>query len=56
MADFNKFNKFIEACAEGVHDLGSDQLAVALSNADPGADAGNLLRTQCPTGPRARRF
>ncbi|MEL7591816.1 MAG: hypothetical protein AAGU17_11060 [Anaerolineaceae bacterium] len=30
---FNKFNSFVEACAEKVHNLGSDQLMVALTNA-----------------------
>ncbi|TBA16111.1 hypothetical protein [Rhizobium ruizarguesonis] len=30
MASFNKFNSFVEAIAEKVHNLGSDQLTVAL--------------------------
>lgn len=30
MATFNKFNSFVEACAEKVHNLGSDTLTVAL--------------------------
>ena len=30
MATFNKFNSFVEAVAEKKHDLGSDQLTVAL--------------------------
>jgi len=30
MATFNKFNSFVEAVAEKVHNLGSDQLSVAL--------------------------
>lgn len=30
MATFNKFNQFVEDLAEKVHNLGSDQLAVAL--------------------------
>lgn len=33
MASFNKFNSFVEAVAEKVHNLGSDQLVVALTNA-----------------------
>lgn len=33
MATFNKFNSFVEALAEKVHNLGSDQLAVALTAA-----------------------
>jgi hypothetical protein len=35
MATFNKFNSFVEALAEKVHNLGSDTLTVALSNALP---------------------
>lgn len=34
---FNKFESFVEALAEGVHDLGSDTLKVALSNTAPSA-------------------
>lgn len=33
MAAFNKFNAFVEAVAEKVHNLGSDQLTVALTAA-----------------------
>lgn len=33
MATFNKFNSFVEAVAEKVHNLGSDQLVVALTAA-----------------------
>lgn len=35
MASFNKFNSFVEALAEKAHNLGSDQLAVALTNSVP---------------------
>lgn len=33
MATFNKFNSFVEALAEKVHNLGSDTLQIALTNA-----------------------
>lgn len=35
MAVFNKFNSFVEAVAEKVHNLGSDTLRVALTNSAP---------------------
>lgn len=35
MAPFNKFNSFVEAVAEKVHNLGSDVLTVALTNTLP---------------------
>jgi hypothetical protein len=35
MATFNKFNSFVEAVAEKVHNLGSDTLKVALTNSAP---------------------
>lgn len=41
MASFTKFNSFVEAVAEKVHNLGSDQLVVALCNAANAPVAGN---------------
>lgn len=35
MATFNKFQPFVEAVAEKVHNLGSDQITVALTNTAP---------------------
>lgn len=35
MASFNKFNSFVEAVAEKVHNLGADTLKVALTNTAP---------------------
>ncbi len=37
MATFTKFNSFVEAVAEKVHNLGSDTLKVALTNSAPSA-------------------
>jgi hypothetical protein len=42
MATFNKFNAFVEAVAEKVHNLGSDQLRLALTNTAP-TSAGAIL-------------
>ena len=35
MATFNKFNAFVEAVAEGKHDLGADTLKMMLTNVAP---------------------
>lgn len=35
MAAFNKFHAFVENVAEGVHNLGSNQLRIALTNTAP---------------------
>ena len=35
MASFNKFQSFVEKLAEKAHNLGSDQLVVALTNVAP---------------------
>lgn len=37
MATFVKFQAFVEHLSEGVHNLGSDQLVIALTNTAPGA-------------------
>lgn len=45
MATFNKFNAFVEHVAEKVHNLGSDQLAVALCATANAPVAGNSVLT-----------
>ena len=42
MASFAKFQPFVEALAEKVHNLGSDQLMIALTNSAPAATNGQL--------------
>ena len=42
MASFNKFQPFVEQLAEKVHNLGSDQIVVALTNTAPNATDGVL--------------
>jgi hypothetical protein len=39
MAAFTKLNGFVEHLAEGVHDLATHQLRVALSNTAPGSES-----------------
>jgi len=39
---FNKFNPFVEDLAEGVHNLGTDTLKVALTNTAPSASDDQL--------------
>ena len=42
MASFNKFQPFVEQLAEKVHNLGSDQIVVALTNTAPDATDATL--------------
>lgn len=48
MATFVKVNSFVEALAEKVHNLGSDQLKVALTNTDPTASLTNYAGITSP--------
>ena len=48
MASFVKFNSFVEALAEKVHNLGSDQLKIALTNTGPTASATNSAGLTSP--------
>lgn len=48
MASFIKFNSFVEAVTEKVHNLGSDQLKIALTNTDPTASATNYAGLTSP--------
>ena len=43
MASFTKFQTFVEKLAEKVHNLGSDQITVALTNSAPNASTGAIL-------------
>lgn len=43
MASFQKFQKFVEALAEGKHDFSVDQLKIALSNVAPDQAADGVL-------------
>jgi hypothetical protein len=56
MAAFTKIYSFVEAVAEKVHNLGSDQLKIALTNAAPApatsallADLTEISYTNCST-------
>lgn len=48
MATFVKVNSFVEALAEKTHNLGSDQLKIALTNTDPTASLTNYAGITSP--------
>ena len=48
MATFNKFQPFVEHLAEKVHNLGSDQLKVALTNTAPTATLATYSELTAP--------
>ena len=52
MAVFNKLNGFVEHLSEGVHNLGSDQLKLALSNVAPASETTppSTVTTNCVLG------
>jgi hypothetical protein len=47
MATFNKLNGFVEHLAEGVHNLGSNQIMVALSNTAGDITTANASTAAC---------
>ena len=55
MATYNKFHSFVEAMAEKKHDLGSDQIVLALTSVAPAntdtvlADLTEVAYTNCST-------
>ena len=55
MASFTKFNSFVEAMAEKAHNMGADQIVIALTNTAPAAtyaqltDITEISYTNCST-------
>jgi hypothetical protein len=43
MAAFTKFNSFVEALAEKAHNLGSDQLTIAVTSTQPTASSNSVI-------------